>query len=64
MSRRLSINKVTWIDMSKLDDYYIIDGSIEHMELRKVSTISLPKNTDVSKWAEGKVFYEIKEELI
>lgn len=64
MSRKLTINRVAQIDMDKLTDYYIIDGSIEHMELRKVSTIALPRNPESRrKWTLGRVFYEIKEEL-
>ena len=63
MSRKLSINKVSQIDMNRLVDYYIIDGSIEHMELRKVSTIALPRNPEARrKWSLGRVFYEIKED--
>lgn len=64
MSRKLTINRVVQVDLNRLVDYYIIDGSIEHMELRKVSTIALPRNPEARrKWTLGRVFYEIKEEL-
>ena len=62
MSRRLAIKRVVQVDMDKLTDYYIIDSSMEHMELRSVYTIALPRDPEARrKWALGRVFYEIKE---
>lgn len=65
MSRRLTINIVPYsqLDFGRLGDYYFIDSSIEHMELKKVSSISIPDVPNANRrWAEGRVFYEIKEE--
>ena len=61
--RGLTIKRVPLVDLDRLADYYIIDGSIEHMELRKVSTIALPRNPEARrKWTLGRAFYEIKED--
>lgn len=63
MSRRLTINRVEQIDMDRLTDYYIIDSSMGHMELRSVYTIALPRDPEARrKWAKGRIFYEIMED--